>query len=112
MKSILIFFTSISALLCFSIITEVNKSNESSSSFYVNNLQNFPSSSQNTTPHQLNSNIQFHYAQRIDAPTVAILSNDRITFHITYTLVTQELPVNKFRKGVFLGSRPRDPTIV
>jgi hypothetical protein len=111
MKSILIFFTAISALLCFSIMTEVNKLNVPLPSVYVNNSQNLPSS-QNTTPHQLNSNIQFHYAQRIDAPTVAILSNDRIIFHITYTLVTQELPVNKFRKGVFLRYRPRDPTIV
>jgi hypothetical protein len=109
MKSILIFFISFFAILSFSIITEVNNTNESSPSFYVNNL---PSSSQSTTPHQLNSNIQFHYAQRIDAPTVAILSNDRITFHITYTLVTQELPVNKFRKGVFHKYRPRDPTTV
>jgi hypothetical protein len=109
MKSILIFFTSLFALLCFSIVTEVNKSSESLPSFYINQL---PFSTQKTTPHQLNPNIQFNYAQRIDAPTIAILSNDRITFHITYTLVTQELPVNKFRKGVFLRYRPRDPTVV
>jgi|WetSurMetagenome_2_1015567.scaffolds.fasta_scaffold80798_3 hypothetical protein len=111
-KSILIFLSVYSVLLCCPKESGINRYKEISQIVYISQLPFTPVSSQRPHQQSILPKLPYHHAQRINVPLNAVLTINSIIIQIRYLLILQELPINKFRRSVFLKYRPRGPTLV